>query len=283
MAAQMGLYVTVDFHSNSKGDQTFYSMSDFKSKWQDLIRLIVSDKTSANQLILEPVNEPDGYDCNWTKCQSWGTLTNFYQQMISVLLPLAPNSIILVEGGGQASGWSNWGDGFTTNSTAIAAIKKIQGNIFYADATPFFQAIHNAAYRNQIVLSPHVYCPRVTGATDHFSGSGLYERLNWSFGDKQKNGFTFQGTTKKYAVMNGEFGTTLGDNNERACISSIFSYMNNQQPSAYSHPPITSWNFWTWNADSADTGGLLSQDGRSITWSQLDLLTQNLGLTPFYK
>jgi hypothetical protein len=76
--------------------------------------LIVSDKTSANQLILEPVNEPDGYDCNWTKCQSWGTLTNFYQQMISILLPLAPNSIILVEGGGQASGWSNWGDGFTT-------------------------------------------------------------------------------------------------------------------------------------------------------------------------
>lgn len=40
----------------------------------------------------------------------------------------------------------------------------------YADATPFFQAIHNAAWEKQVVLSPHPYCPAVTAATDHYQG-----------------------------------------------------------------------------------------------------------------
>jgi hypothetical protein len=84
------------------------------------------------------------------------------------------------------------------------------------------------------VLSPHPYCPAVTGAVDHFegvhksanlserrfaasmviaicamsargsrAGTGLWERLQWSFGDKQAQGFTYKGTTKKYPVLIG--------------------------------------------------------------------------------
>lgn len=44
----------------------------------------------------------------------WGSLTSFYTQMMGTLNPLCPGCLVLVEGGGQANGWSNWGDGFTT-------------------------------------------------------------------------------------------------------------------------------------------------------------------------
>lgn len=62
----------------------------------------------------------------------------------------------------------------------------------------------------------------ITGILVDNAGSSLYERLDWSFGDKQKKGFTFKGTTRKYPVMLGEFGTTDGDSKEKACIASIF-------------------------------------------------------------
>ena len=38
-----------------------------------------------------------------------------------------------------------------------------------------------------------------------------------------------------------------------------------------------------WNADSADTGGLLGKgDWRTIQWQRLDLLSSQLHLTPYY-
>lgn len=40
-------------------------------------------------------------------------------------------------------------------------------------------------------------------AASRRAGKGLFERLQWSFGDKQAQGFTYQGTTKKYSVLTG--------------------------------------------------------------------------------
>ena len=37
-AANMGLYVSLDFHSNSKGDQTFYNPTSFISNWEKLLK-----------------------------------------------------------------------------------------------------------------------------------------------------------------------------------------------------------------------------------------------------
>lgn len=37
-----------------------------------------------------------------------------------------------------------------------------------------------------------------------------------------------------------------------------------------------------WNPDSVDTGGLLTADWRTISWSKVDLLSK-LGLKPWYK
>jgi hypothetical protein len=37
-----------------------------------------------------------------------------------------------------------------------------------------------------------------------------------------------------------------------------------------------------YNADSADTGGLVSEDWHDLLWDKLQFLTSRLGLTPYY-
>ena len=65
----------------------------------------------------------DGYACTWASCKGWGTLTNFYTRIFDAMNPICPDCLLLAEGGGQAQGWSNYGDGFTTNPATIATIK----------------------------------------------------------------------------------------------------------------------------------------------------------------
>jgi aryl-phospho-beta-D-glucosidase BglC (GH1 family) len=286
-ALYQGYYVQLDFHGNKYGDQAFYDTAYFIDNWKKLLTQVLKLKGAKGRIMIDPANEPDGYDCTWASCQGWGTLTKFYTQVFDALYPICKDCLFLVEGAGQAAGWSNYGDGFTTDPAVIQKIRgyvtgKGQDPATYTDATPFFQAIHFAKWQKQIVLAPHPYCPAVTGAEDHFEGTGLWERLQWSFGDKQAQGFTYKGTTKKYPVLIGEFGSNLGDANEVACMNSIIQYMNNEAP-GYEHPIIDSFFYWVWNPDSVDTLGLLAPDWRAISWSRVNLLSNGLGLKPWYQ
>ena len=53
-------------------------------------------------------------------------------------------------------------------------------------------------------------------------GQGLWWRLQNSFGDKQSTGYTYGGTTVKYPIINGEFGSTYGGKTEQICMRDIF-------------------------------------------------------------
>lgn len=54
IAASMGFYVTLDFHSDKNGDQLFYDSTGFKSHWARLLRC-----ASAS---VQPVN--NGCNCH---------------------------------------------------------------------------------------------------------------------------------------------------------------------------------------------------------------------------
>ena len=49
-------------------------------------------------------------------------------------------------------------------------------------AAPFLDVVLTKPYLNQIVLSPHIYCPCVTAATACFSGDCLLQALDTSYG-----------------------------------------------------------------------------------------------------
>ena len=48
LAASMGFYVTVDFHSDKNGDQSFYDSASFKSDWAHLLRCVSTSVRPVN-------------------------------------------------------------------------------------------------------------------------------------------------------------------------------------------------------------------------------------------
>jgi hypothetical protein len=63
-----------------------------------------------------------------------------------------------------------------------------------SDPNPFFTVLLTKPYRNQVVISPHVYGPSVTNNYNYITGQGLYGRLTNSFGylTKQVGSMTVQ-------------------------------------------------------------------------------------------
>ena len=92
------------------------------------------------------------------------------------------------------------GNGFQTTGITVGS-----GN----DPNPFFKALFSKPYLNQVVISPHIYGPSVSLATDNFSGPGLWNHLSASFGYLTKTGYTHNGVTKRFAVVIGETGSTF--------------------------------------------------------------------------
>ena len=64
-------------------------------------------------------------------------------------------------------------------------------------------------YLNQVVISPLVYGPSVSLATENISGPGLWNHLSASFGYLTKTGYTHNGVTKRFAVVIGETGSNF--------------------------------------------------------------------------
>jgi hypothetical protein len=64
-----------------------------------------------------------------------------------------------------------------------------------------FQELVQQPYINQVVLSPHVYCPSTSGAPDGYAGAELEYRLDQSFG--QKGTFGWNGHV--FPIVIGEF------------------------------------------------------------------------------
>lgn len=74
-------------------------------------------------------------------------------------VPNAAQTLFFVEGTGQ-NGFPglNWGDGFVTDAQLVSRYG-------ISDPNPFFQTLLTKPYLNQVGVSPHVYPPSVTYAS----------------------------------------------------------------------------------------------------------------------
>ena len=111
----------------------------------------------------------------------------------------------------------------------------------------------------------------------------LWKRLSTSFGNLTHQGYASEvNVAKIFPVAIGEFGSRFGDEKDIRSMQDMAKYFNlDGEANDGTHQPITSWFYWSWNANSGDTGGIVEDNWINIHWKKIDYLTE-IGLTPWY-
>lgn len=273
--AKNGFYVLIDNHFR-EDETALQNPQQWVKDWVQLVTAISSDPISKSMLMLDLLNEPDNFGVRWEASGNTPALTDLYLSAMDALYPINNELLFFVEGTGQGGIGCNWGDGFCTNPTLI-----VQNGL--SDPTRFFTTLLSKPYLNQVVISPHVYPPSVTGASTNYSGSGLWNRMTESFGYLTQQGFcTGSSPCKLFPVALGEFGSKFTDSRDLQSMPDIASYLNNAGAAADGkHSAIPNWFYWCWNANSGDTGGLVADDWLTIQWQKIEYLT-SIALKPWY-
>ena len=167
------------------------------------------------------------------------------------------------------------GNGFVTDQATIS-----QYGI--SDARPFLEALLAKPYLAQTAASPHVYPPTVTKGKN--LGSWLWQQLTKSFGYLNKGGFcSSSGACHKFPIIIGEFGSFWQDPDDLQWFQDFAQWVTNSGAAADAeHEPVTSWAFWCYNANSGDTGGIVTPNWQGIMWVKIRYMVDWLGLKPWY-
>lgn len=266
--AKNGFYVLIDNHLRE--DQTVLENKQlWVQNWKDLVTKISQDPISKKMLMIDILNEPDEYEIKWETSGSTPGLKDLYLAVMDAVYPINSEALFFIEGTAQGDIGANWGDGFSTADSGLS------------NPSSFFNTLLTKPYLNQVVISPHVYPPSVTGASQNYSGSGLYNRLTASFGYLTQQGYC-NGICKTFPVAIGEMGSRFTENNDIQSMQDFAKYLNNTGTGADGkHHAIKNWFYWSWNPNSSDTGGIVDDNWLSIIWKKIDYLT-TIGLTPWY-
>lgn len=273
--AKNGFYVLIDNHLRE--DQTvLHNPQQWVQYWVQLVNAISQDSISREKLMIDLLNEPDNYGIRWEASGNLPALKDLYLSAMDAIYPINSHALFFLEGTGQGGIGANWGDGFATNSQLIS-----QNGL--SDPNPFFQALMQKPYLNQVVISPHVYPPSVTGASNNYYGTGLWNRLSSSFGYLTQTGYcSGAGTCKVFPAAIGEFGSRFTDSRDLQTMPDLASYLNNTGSAADGkHRYIPNWFYWSWNANSGDTGGIVADNWVDIIWQKVEYLT-TIALKPWY-
>lgn len=91
-------------------------------------------------------------------------VTGPYIQAMNAIYAVSPTTLLIVEGTGQMNYRGlNWGDGFVTQPDLLS--KYYLSN----HPTSFFQQVLSKPYRDNVVISPHVYPPSVSHQDQYVS------------------------------------------------------------------------------------------------------------------
>ncbi|WP_228059746.1 glycoside hydrolase family 5 protein [Plectonema radiosum] len=119
--------------------------------------------------------------------------------------------------------------------------------------------------RNKLVYSPHEYGPGVYNMP-YFSDDKFPQNLvhRWQIG------FNYISSQQKAPIFVGEFGGRLNDSEKEAIwLNKFVKYIDEQN---------LSFAFWSWNPNSADTGGILLDDWKSVDLPKQKLISQLLSV-----
>lgn len=272
--AQNGFYVLLDNHLRE--DQTaIENPQEWVDQWVKLVQAVSQQPATKDKILIDILNEPDNYGIRWEQSGDKPALKDLYLSAMDAIYAVNPDVLFLIEGTGQGGIDANWGDGFATDPQLIQQYG-------LSDPNPFFKAVVKKEYANQVVVSPHVYPPSVTFSTKNATGEGLANRLTSSFGYLTKKGYCTEDGCKKFPVAVGEFGSRFKEQNDISSMKDMAAYFNNTGTMADGkHEAIPNWFYWSWNANSGDTGGIVEDDWVRIIWKKIDYLL-TVGLKPWY-
>jgi endoglucanase len=244
------MYMLFDFHSPDCGTLTplWYTSTHSESDWITTLTLIATRyRNSAYLLGIDLKNEPHDA-ATWGSGNAATDWNKAAERAGSAVLAANPNILIFVEGvqyqqsckGGSASSW--WG-----------------GNLSPVACAPIDP---KAIPTNKLVYSPHVFGPDIFNQP-YFSAQQFPKNLPhiWDadFGYVTKKNFT---------VIPGEWGGKLG--NDAGLKKDI--QVQHALVDYFVATSLCNSFYWSWNADSHDTGGILQSDWKTPWDNKVELL-----------
>lgn len=253
-AAQENLMILLDLHqlSNKQIPELWYGDGYTEEDWINTwLELAEHYRNQRNVIGADLKNEPHGR-------ASWGTgdrATDWRltaERAGNAILKVNPDWLIVVQGveknvPGQRLPVHWWG-----------------GNL---------EGVRNYPVRlsrlNKLVYSPHEYGPGVTEQTwfeERSFPDNLYRR--WEIG------FNYINRLRLAPVLVGEFGgRKVGRSNEGTWQRLFIDYLQENN---------LHFAYWSWNPNSDDTGGILTDDWRAINEAKQRLLNPLLAGNGFY-
>ncbi|CAL5222763.1 g5175 [Coccomyxa viridis] len=269
-----GFYVLIDNHLNT--DSTAVdNPTGWVTYWANLMASIVAmGPQYQNSVMADILNEPDARGLSWT------FMYNNYLNAMDAIYKVSPTTLFFVEGCGQLGFSLCWGDGFVTDDAVIAQYG-------LTDPKPFLTAALGRPYANQIVISPHLYPPSISGQTMNYTGVGLFYKMQTSHGHLTSG---YGSTNHTFPLVFGETGSFYTSATDIAMLADMAKYMHNDYsslpagygPASFPHANLPHLFWWDWNPNSGDTGGIVENDWLTIIWSKISWLTGAINLTPWY-
>ncbi|MDJ0619773.1 MAG: cellulase family glycosylhydrolase [Calothrix sp. MO_192.B10] len=254
-AERQGLLILLDSHrlNNQRIPELWYGDGFTEADWIDTWKMLATRyKNQANVIGADLKNEPHGK-------ASWGTgdlKTDWRlaaERAGNEILAINPNWLIVVEG---------------VEKNVPNQVLKIHwqgGNLEGVKRYPV-----RLSRRNKLVYSPHDYGPGVYNQP-YFADKKFPENLihRWQIG------FHYISSQNLAPILIGEFGGRQVDTKSPEGIwqNKLVEYIKQKN---------LSFAYWSWNPNSADTGGILLDDWHSVDIPKQQLLSQLLPvkLTP---
>ena len=272
-----GMYVVLDYQPMGTEYQP-YDINTFANEWVKLWSAVSClpnfDSDLKGRIFIDLMNEPDSMGMGWERRgDKPGTTELFLTTMDRMWQANADGLMFFVEGTGQNMWGLSWGNGFITDYNII-------NSNGLSDANGFFQQVITKPYIDRVIITPHLYPPSIAGGS--LTGRDLFYKFSKSFGYLNKQGYCHNGQCRRYPILIGEVGSAFHTDLDKRWLGDFVKYLNAvDEGNDGEHEPIYSWMWWAYNANSGDTGGIVTDDWQKFNWEKINYL-RNLGLWPWY-